>query len=619
MINLSPKKETDDLLDTELFSEGDIIDETIGIAKDVAKQATGLDIDKVKKDIDGIVSGKDPNDTGKDPDYEPRNRVQQTNDMLAKDIFAPMAEPLNKIWGKAASQYVDGRSIIARARNSVLQFPIYVTQTVRVNEAQIIARLFEHVYTSMVQTVLSQNPILDEKEANGLVFLQRYHSNLTESATVRLHELYADLYNEFYEPIDELDAILKESVYHKIPISENCVAEFRVTGDDRLITMENARLMNEPLTGFRYLKEDTTDTSEDTVKDQSSQDTFRSHEMTTEEFEQLAFDDIDLGNAGIRIYKTGGKNLSGADLAAYKNIAHNVDDAIDRIKKMIRNKQMGNSYSYIDGKYYCTANIESKQSTSDKTSTRTVTKGKEPEKPEFVPAVSTPQILRDTDIKKINDMKPYNIEAMFHIKDANQNIVRDVRFIVGVKTVMHLVRSQDLQDDLQELVTGKIKSLQKVRYKTGEIKFRDYLFNLKGLKADASKHINYNKRWIANLKRLAEYRQQNGTFFSAPIKALTKGNIPYPNATLILAQTDVTALTNSTGIDLSVISNANKLARNLFLLAIAIVDSSAGTMRTYFPDMDNDWGVHSLSSIDAELAKTDNSKIMAEINRLVNR
>lgn len=611
MINLSPKKETDDLLDTELFSEGDIIDETIGIAKDVAKQATGLDIDKVKKDIDGIVSGKDPNDTGKDPDYEPRNRVQQTNDMLAKDIFAPMAEPLNKIWGKAASQYVDGRSIIARARNSVLQFPIYVTQTVRVNEAQIIARLFEHVYTSMVQTVLSQNPILDEKEANDLVFLQRYHSNLTESATVRLHELYADLYNEFYEPIDELDAILKESVYHKVPISDTCTAEFRVTGDDQLITMENARLMNEPLTGFRYLKEDS-DTTDSTTEDTSGEVSLSTHEMTTEEFEQLAFDEIGIGNAGIRIYRTGGKNLSGADLTAYKNIAHEVDDAIDRIKKKIRNDQMGQSYDYIDGKYYCTSTRSSKSSTS----TRKVNKTKEPG---FVPAVSTPQILRDTDIKKINDMKPYNIEAMFHIKDANQNIVRDVRFIVGVKTVMHLVRSQDLQDDLQELVTGKIKSLQKVRYKTGEIKFRDYLFNLKGLKADASKHINYNKRWIANLKRLAEYRQQNGTFFSAPIKALTKGNIPYPNATLILAQTDVTALTNSTGIDLSVISNANKLAQNLFLLAIAIVDSSAGTMRTYFPDMDNDWGVHSLSSIDAELAKTDNSKIMAEINRLVNR
>ncbi|MCX4255273.1 MAG: hypothetical protein OSJ63_08445, partial [Bacilli bacterium] len=41
---------------------------------------------------------------------------------------------------------VDTRSIVARARNSILQFPIYVTQTIRVNEAQIIGGLFERVY-----------------------------------------------------------------------------------------------------------------------------------------------------------------------------------------------------------------------------------------------------------------------------------------------------------------------------------------------------------------------------------------------------------------------------------------------------------------------------------------
>ena len=41
-------------------------------------------------------------------------------------------------------------SIVARARNSVLQFPVYVTQGIRVDEAHVISKLFERVYTTLV-------------------------------------------------------------------------------------------------------------------------------------------------------------------------------------------------------------------------------------------------------------------------------------------------------------------------------------------------------------------------------------------------------------------------------------------------------------------------------------
>ena len=50
-------------------------------------------------------------------------------------------------------------------------------------------------------------------------------------------------------------------------------------------------------------------------------------------------------------------------------------------------------------------------------------------------------------------------------------ITRDVKYIIGIKSVMHLIRTQDLVEDLPELITGNIKTLQKVRYKTGEITF----------------------------------------------------------------------------------------------------------------------------------------------------
>ena len=218
----------------------------------------------------------------------------------------------------------------------------------------------------------------------------------------------------------------------------------------------------------------------------------------------------------------------------------------------------------------------------------------------------------------MNAMLPYTIEATFRLR-TKSGIDRDIKYIIGIKTVMHLIRTQDLADDLRELVTGRIKSLQKVRYKTGEISFKDYLFNTKQLKADAAKNINYNKRWINTLKRLSDYDQHYGSFLKGPVQGLAKGDVPVPNGTLILTQPDVTTLTNQTGIDLSQVSNAKRLAKNLFLIAVCIVDSSAGTMRVLFTDSDNDWDVQSLASIDAEVSKTDNSQLMRELNHIVNR
>ena len=212
-------------------------------------------------------------------------------------------------------------------------------------------------------------------------------------------------------------------------------------------------------------------------------------------------------------------------------------------------------------------------------------------------------------------MLPYTIEASFIITETN----RAVHFIIGIKTVMHLISTKDLGEDLHGLVTGDISSLRKVRYKTGEIKFMDYVFNVKQIKRDAAKHINYNKRWINTLKRLSEYDKVNGSLLKAPARIIAGGHIPIPNGTLVLSQTDVTMMTNSTGIDISTVSNAKRLAKSLFLIAICIVDNSAGSMRVLFPDSDSDWDVQSLHSIESELSKTDNSALMQELNKKINR
>lgn len=519
----------------------------------------------------------------------------------------------------------DTRSIITRAKNSVLQFPIYVTQTLRVNEAQIIAKLFERVYTTLVQTVLSHNQILSEEEANDLVFLKRFHTNLKEAADV--------LVNEYYNPIDEVDSILKESVFLSQKISDNCLLEFRyVPCTDKDLILENARLMHEPLTGLIYLREANEESTTTTTKilvlsNNEIEDIIANNSDLSEEEKRLAR----MSATEIRKQVESEKGNKSKDinlivknrLNAAKNAREKLDVEIEETKKRAKElSQEINSSSfknlnpkeqkkllaeekklgiiYRSGKF-CRADATTTTSTKETTH-----------------AIDAPKLLHDSDIKKINGMLPYSIEASFSIK-TKDGITRDVKYIIGIKSVMHLIRTQDLVEDLPELITGNIKTLQKVRYKTGEITFKDYFFNIKSLKADAAKNINYNKRWINTLKRLSDYKDMHGGLMKHAIQGINKGSVPIPNGTLILAQPDVTMLTNQTGIDLSKVSNAKRLARSLFLIGVVIVDSSAGVMRVLFPDSDTDWDVQSLSAIDAELSKTDNSQLMKELNRMVNR
>lgn len=618
MIDLTIKTESAVIPQSEVLQEG-MID-------DVLSSTAGIDTKTIK-------DAWKEDDDGKKPDlYDSLNTTNREGIQKAKG----MADALDKhVFGKMR---IDNRSIVARARNSVLQFPMYITQSCPVAPAQTISKLFERVYTTLVQTVLSQNQIMDEEEANNLVFLKKFHTNLKES-TEDLLTHYESLVNMFYQPIDELDAMMCESIYAEHVINESCKVIFRVvpTTDVNLIA-ECARGVCDPLSGFIYLQEDRQ------ITDRETQSQFRT--VSEDELRNMAMDACNL-TANQRelvnmhpdqIAKDVESRMYDPNIQNPKDVKDPTDDVIsawndyrNAISEEIRDRieerdvalqtidsEVDNLKDRIKSGKVKGYSFDGVRFRRNDNSTKTVHKTMPDQKRIVNDAVNSPVILKDGDIKKMNAMLPYTIEATFRLR-TKSGIDRDIKYIIGIKTVMHLIRTQDLADDLRELVTGRIKSLQKVRYKTGEISFKDYLFNTKQLKADAAKNINYNKRWINTLKRLSDYDQHYGSFLKGPVQGLAKGDVPVPNGTLILTQPDVTTLTNQTGIDLSQVSNAKRLAKNLFLIAVCIVDSSAGTIRVLFTDSDNDWDVQSLASIDAEVSKTDNSQLMRELNHIVNR
>lgn len=578
---------------------------TEGFIKDALKSTANVDTDEVVKDWKAMKQNNGAADA-----------IGKFNKVANDDILKNAADRVDDAAKTIKKHTSDRRSIIARAKNSVLYFPVYITQTIRVNEAHIIAGLFERVYATLMQTILSQNPIISEKEANDLLFLKKFHTNINESADLVL-------YNEFYTPIDDIDTMMKESVFYREQITPTIEVTFRaIPCDDPHIILEHGRTQHDHLAKLSYLHEDAND-----KKDEISEKNTKRDYLSEKDLEDMAMDKAGLSNSEKKAINTSVENIRKDVKASNPGASDNninaevnrrlkqkeaaekkLDASLKELKDNIKSDKL-KGYHYDGGKFY----------RSDVT-TKVTTRPASEKSPDVIKGTDAPKLLRDADIKKINGMLPWTIEASFRIKGENGALDKDVHYIIGVKTNLHLIRAQDLSEDLREIINGNMKRLQKVRYKTGEITFADYMFNKKGIKADAAKSVNYNKRWLNTLKRLAEWDKTNGTLLDTPAKLINgSSSIPIPNGTIVLSQTDVTTMMNETGIDLSMANNAARLAKALFLIAVCIVDSSAGTMRVLFPDSSSDWDVQSLGAIDAELSKSDNSKLASELNRMINR
>ena len=221
-------------------------------------------------------------------------------------------------------------------------------------------------------------------------------------------------------------------------------------------------------------------------------------------------------------------------------------------------------------------------------------------------------VLKDVEIKKWNSLTPYAISATFKIKNKDK-LTDAVTYIIGVKTVLHPIELKDLNDDLEDIVNGSNRKLQKVRYTSGEISAKDYFLNLSNIKKNAARALKKTNAWLSTLKQLADYQKLSGTIINAHGKTL-----PIPNGTMVLSQADVIYLRDNTGIDLNDINTTAKFCNSLFLIALTIVDEIAGTMKMYF-DRNSDWDVQSIASLDAEIQKQDNSRISSELSKMINR
>lgn len=248
----------------------------------------------------------------------------------------------------------------------------------------------------------------------------------------------------------------------------------------------------------------------------------------------------------------------------------------------------------------------------------------------FDTKLKTPELMDESKIQKLNSLKPLTMtaEIRVNVSDGSKAIMP---MIAGVKIFSRLIDA----DILPEVAEYPLKEMNRVtrniRWKAGELKFfKDILFRIKEKKQTAVDSHDPKRKWYRRLYELAHTVND-----SASVDALTKGEYGIkdrvrgaiashftgkkapernltnrgflPNATIIISKEDVNNVLSETGIDLLNPSKAFNLCRELFLMNFVVIDMDAQTIKVLTPDLHKDYEIHTLASVEKQLAMIDTS------------
>lgn len=234
--------------------------------------------------------------------------------------------------------------------------------------------------------------------------------------------------------------------------------------------------------------------------------------------------------------------------------------------------------------------------------------------------VRAPQFMDETKIQKLNTMKPLMMTVDMNVEGKDGRIVQGVQYIVGVKCYNRLVDANTLPEVAEYPLKEMNKLTRKAKWRAGELKFfKDILFKIPQKKQTAIDSRDPKRKWYRRLYELAHIKGD------APAKAIingdsivkaffkdklgkygdTKGVIP--NAALVISKADVDIIKRETKIDMLKGSTAAKFCKELFMIAIVVIDNDAESIKLLMPDLHNDYEVHSLASVNKQISLLDTS------------
>lgn len=220
-----------------------------------------------------------------------------------------------------------------------------------------------------------------------------------------------------------------------------------------------------------------------------------------------------------------------------------------------------------------------------------------------------PRIV-ERDLKRANDMMPFGIQCrMMAVNDKNE-FVQYMDFVVGVKTVLHLVKSDEMIENIIRTLQNQSVLFKFLRWTTGEISlFKNIIFDLDNIKFDASTRSNGRNPWFSTLRRLKEHRFR--------LKDMTVPSVVVPNSTIVISNYEADYIEKKTGVNIHNPEVAKKIMKNLFLMSFAIVDDASRVIDIIY-DGSDDYQTYALETLEREVSLNSN-KLGREIGRMISR
>lgn len=222
--------------------------------------------------------------------------------------------------------------------------------------------------------------------------------------------------------------------------------------------------------------------------------------------------------------------------------------------------------------------------------------------------MKTPTLL-DRDVKKSNDMVPYAMQVrLMAVNDAGQ-FVQYMDFIVGVKTVLHVIKSDEILENIERALQNKSVFFKFLRWTTGEISLiKNIILDLDSIKFDAMHGSEGRSAWFPRLKQLKQKK--------LGIHSLTVPHGIIPNASLVISSYEANWL-NSHGIDIRDPQIARKVIDSLFLMTFIIIDDSTETVDILYNNS-TAYETYALETLEREVSMNSN-KLGREIGRMISR
>ena len=524
-------------------------------------------------------------------------------------------------------------SIIASAKNNLFEFPVFISNTIPLDYATAANALLEQLYAAYLQMAISQNPVVDAKSVkNGLQF--------------------ADLKTDVNKYLEYTECDWQHEACHNVIQEAYATYEFDMLSyEDRDARVINEAYDYQPLTEFsHFFQEAPGDNIEDhvaryplprlTPDGTRIEDpiTFDGYGTLTELRNRLTnvapYDFNASGTAqpaftGYMAWLNANHiqpgpsvaNVNNADAAAgpNQNLFQRVNTGMHNAVGTIDNTAQ--AVSHTADAIQKVANLKDTISSNrDAATLKKLEIEREPLKRGELHSkttVSAPTYIDDAKCQKLNTMKPLLMQVSVNMLNKDDSL-QPLNFVVGVKCHMRVVPA----DILPEVATYPLQQMdkvaRKVKWRAGELKFlKDIVFRINEKKQTAADSRDPKRKWYRRLYELAHMKGdapasavvQGKSLFASFIRDKQgKGKMMHgmiPNASIIISQNDVVNIKAQTKIDLLKGSTAKKFCGELFLMSLIVIDPDAESVKIMLPDINDDYDVHSMASINKQLATLD--------------